>query len=202
MYDRAVSPARRRKPCDIQRFLLNQVQLGTGASGVTASPSLTLLGNPLDKINLTGETGAQDRDIYANEDTLLAYQSTLPITSRGLSGDKLVTIIRLEEGMLNGHVLDEIGLLVDNPFNFLEDLPVRGSRAQGPILSEISHGGLGAGSFTDGPRVASYPEVDSLKKQREAPGSMLAAYRKFPAIKKEPTFQLLFRWSITFKPNC
>ena len=193
----------RRLPCSIQLFILNRYQLGSGSSAVVAAPTLNLLGAPLKVSEYTNydKFSIDERNIYSNETMLLTEQATAPVTNKGIVGDSVVHVIRLDENMCNGTTINEIGLLVDNPFYFLGDVVENFSGYTPPGMVDMDNP-FGGSVFADPPRTASFPGAQLAAAQEEAEGSLLGAYRKFPEILKEQTFSLLFRWSISFKPNC
>ena len=198
----AVTQSGRRRPCDVQLFLLNRFQVGSGASSVTPAASLTLLGNPLDLSGYSGWDPYQIkmRDIYANESKLLATQATAPIHSKGIIGDRLVHVIVLAEAECNGSVINEIGLFVDN-FFFLGEVPSNRPGMTGGSLGN-SNSKWGGSVFTTPPTGGQFPGAQLQAAVSEEAGCLLGAYRQFPEITKESSFSLMFRWSIAFLPNC
>lgn len=197
------APDTRRRPCQIGLFQTSRYQIGSGASAIeTPTTSLKLLARPLtmEEYGRFDDLGqVEERDIYATETDLLVTQAVAPIYSKGISGDKLVHIILLNEWAANGQTLNEIGLFVDNPFYKLKEIP-ESRPGVAPTLVSLNPGGVPS-DFTDF-EIPVADEVPPSLLTVEAPGSLLAAYRQFPNILKEDFFTIIFRWSIAFKPEC
>jgi len=202
-------------PCTIGQYQITRFQVGTGASSVDPSCTLALLGAPLELVSDYRSYGLgtlfadiDTRTIYANEWTPLVEQVTVDIFNHGIvehegEPDAIVYQIILNRNSCNGFTLNEIGIFVDNPFNFFDyrtsGQPDAVTGEYGPVA--IPTEDIPPSCLTEDPRIPAQA-MDKMSFEREAPGSLLAAYRQFPNITKEPSFDIIFRWSIRFLGNC
>jgi len=202
-----------RSPCEIEIYQISHFQLGTGASGITPTTTVGLLGAALDNLEYGGTRSSSPLSkamIYTNENKPVAEQTVASFYTRGVINDAIVYVIVLDEHTANGNSLNEIGLLVDNPFLKMETFlsPIGDPEGR----SVVGTGGVGGvGNLPDflgpGPNsdFTDTVHIGALSRDQppsEEPGSLLAAYKQFPIIEKEDFFTLLFRWSITFAANC
>ena len=190
--------------CRMWPYHISHMQLGEGASSLkatyedaTLASGITSLGQPLTRAQYGGPSKSimledEDHWIYSNEGVKIAAQTVGVIGNQGALVSGLVSVIVVDESTANGTVLDEVGLLVNNPYLVEEQIPGGGDSPLGrigPTTSLLGGGHTGTGEF-------------HAPKPQYEPGNLLAAYRQFPAIKKEEYFTLLIRWKINFTENC
>ena len=178
-------------PCNLYNYQTTRFQVGTGGSanegeaGSEASSTVSL-GQPLTKEqygNSLMSVNIVSGHLFSEKDTLLDRQDFGLITGKSPVASSVVHVWSLDEETANGQLLDEAGLFVHNPY--LKELKPRTSFVNNPNIQLV--GGSVGGDETTGALIPAYE-----------PGHLLAAYRKFPPIKKESYFTLLFRWSISF----
>jgi hypothetical protein len=178
-------------PCHLYHYQTTRFQVGTGGSanegeaGSEASSTVSL-GQPLTKEqygNSLMSVNIVSGHLFSEKDTLLDRQDFGLITGKSPVASSVVHIWSLDEETANGQLLDEAGLFVHNPY--LKRLKPRTSFVNNPNIQLVG-GSVGGDETTDAP-IPAYE-----------PGHLLASYRKFPPIKKESYFTLLFRWSISF----
>ena len=178
-------------PCNLHNYQTTRFQVGTGGSanegeaGSEASSTVSL-GQPLTKEqygNSLMSVNIVSGHLFSEKDTLLDRQDFGLITGKSPVASSVVHVWSLDEETANGQLLDEAGLFVHNPY--LKELKPRTSFVNNPNIQLV--GGSVEGDETTG-----------APPPRYEPGHLLAAYRKFPPIKKESYFTLLFRWSISF----
>lgn len=179
--------------CNVWPYQITHMQVGTGASSVTESSSVVILGNPLGRHQYGGvgqTTILEDEDhmIYSEEDTALERQTVARIGHQSVVGTSLMSVIVLDEETANGHDLDEIGLFVNNPY--MKTKIEKGNIGSTGDVKTL--GGSDAGSEPT-------PPEDEVVFD---PGNLLAAYRQFSTIKKDSSFTLIIRWAINFTEEC
>lgn len=178
-------------PCNLYHYQTTRFQVGTGGSANEGDPGSELsstvsLGQPLTKAqygNTLRSVNVLSGDLFSEEGTLLDRQEFGVITTKSPVASSVVHVWSLDEETANGQLLDEAGLFVHNPYLKKTTTQINVLNATNIQLVGTSFGG-GAGPIT-------LPPIYQ-------PGHLLAAYRKFPPIKKENYFTLLFRWSISF----
>lgn len=190
-YDRFRQQRTEGVPCSLFHYQTSRFQVGTGGSANAGDPggevsSTVSLGQPLTKEqygNSLMSVNIVSGHLYSEEKTLLDKQDFGLITGKSPVASSVVHVWSLDEETANGYLLDEAGLFVHNPY--LKTLKPRTSFVNNPNIQLV-----GGSVEEDG-------TTDALAQYYE-PGHLLAAYRKFPPIKKENYFTLLFRWSISF----
>lgn len=178
-------------PCHLYHYQTTRFQVGTGGSANEGEPgseasSTVSLGQPLTKEqygNSLMSVNITSGHLYMEDNTLLGKQDFGLITGKSPVASSVVHVWSLDEETANGQLLDEAGLFVHNPY--LKRLK--------PRTSFVNNTNIQLVGGTTGTR-----ELDDIQLPRFEPGHLLAAYRKFPPIKKESYFTLLFRWSISF----
>lgn len=179
--------------CHIWPYQISHMQVGTGASSVVESSSVTVLGAPLlrDEYGGLGKSimlEPTDHMIYAEEDVPIERQTLAAIGNQGIVGSGLVSVIVLDESTANGTHLNEVGIFINNPY-IKYTTPFKGV-----LLPTGSVRSLGGPPVSPPPTDFHIPYFD--------PGNLLAAYRQFPPIVKEEFFTLLIRWAIYFTEDC
>jgi hypothetical protein len=186
--------------CNVWPYQITHMQVGTGASSVTESSSVVVLGNPLGRHQYGGvwkNTILEDEDhmIYSEENIELERQTVARIGHQSVVGSSLVSVIVLDEETANGQDLNEIGLFVNNPYMKTRIKEGIGFGSKGDTKTL---GGSSGGSDTGFPSVPPVPP-DMVVLD---PGNLLAAYRQFSPIKKDSSFMLIIRWAINFTEEC
>ena len=178
-------------PCKLAYYQIARFQVGTGASGTTATSATVQLGNELTKQeygNSLMSVNVASAILYKEEDVPVAKQDFGKIESKGVVGDSIVYVWSLDEETANGQKIDEAGLFVENPY--LKRKVIQPFR---PATPQIQLLGQEQPDIEEG--LEDY--LEEISNPYEA-GHLLSAYKQFSPIHKENYFTLLFRWSITF----
>jgi len=179
--------------CEIWPYQISHMQVGTGASSVVESSSVTILGAPLLRDKYGGleksiMLESTDHMIYAEEDIPIERQTLAAIGNQGIVGSGLVSIIILDESTANGISLNEVGIFVNNPY-IKYTTPLKGVIIPTRIVRSLG-----------GPPIS--PTTTDFQIPYFDPGNLLAAYKQFPPIIKEEFFTLIVRWAIYFTEDC
>jgi len=185
-------------------YQISHMQVGTGASSIPGdvgeeSSSVVVLGRPLTRKEYGGPGQSMllephDHMIYSDIDVPIERQTVAKVGNQGVITSSLISVIVLDEQTANGQSINEVGLFVNNPY------VVTGTPSDDYDSAGISPGLLGdpiTGSVGD----INHPSSGDDKTFFD-PGNLLAAYRKFNPIDKEPYFSLLIRWAVSFTEDC
>ena len=190
--------------CAAWPYQLTHFQIGTGADSIPDhdASTITLLGAPLNREEYGGALNSADVEetdhmIYAEETQPLERQTVAKIGAQGiLDNSGFVSVIVLDEETANNQILNEVGLLVNNPFIKRKDLAADGA-VLGSQVAEL----LGGPGGTGPPSIPPQPSPEEEEGEWD-PGNLLAAYRAFSPIHKKSYFTLVIRWRINFTIDC